>query len=127
MADQVYIKGLAEFRRDLRRIDPVLAKGVREGLKDAAQIVAYEARRRAPVRSGRLVASVRAFASGNRADNIARARELLAVPKPQSNAASAARSASVPSVISTETAAGRLDCLDADNFNYTITTKELSV
>jgi len=64
---RIYIEGLADFRRDLRRIDPELAKGVREGLKDAAQIVAYEAQRRAPRRTGRLVASVRAFASGNRA------------------------------------------------------------
>lgn len=63
----VHVEGLAQFRAALRRIDPQLAKGVREGLKDGAQIVANEARQRAPVRTGSLVASVRAFASGNRA------------------------------------------------------------
>lgn len=67
MAGEVHIRGLADFRADLRRIDPALNKGVREGLKDAAQIVAYEAQRRAPVASGQTRASVRAFASGNRA------------------------------------------------------------
>ena len=63
----VRIDGLAEFRRALARIDPALAKGVREALKDSAQIVAYEVQRRAPVRTGILRQSVRAFASGNRA------------------------------------------------------------
>lgn len=67
MASAVEIEGLREFRAALRRIDPALNKGVREGLKDAAQIVAYEARRRAPVRSGMLRSSIKGFASGNRA------------------------------------------------------------
>ncbi len=67
MDARVRIEGLREFRAALRKIDPVLNKGLREGLKDAAQIVAYEAQRRAPVRSGATRASVRAFATGNRA------------------------------------------------------------
>lgn len=76
MAGEVHIRGLADFRADLRRIDPALAKGVREGLKDAAQIVAYEAQRRAPIASGRTRASVRAFASGNRAGVRVNARKV---------------------------------------------------
>ena len=63
----ISIEGLAAFRRDLRRIDPVLVKGVRVALKESAEIVAAEARRRAPVRSGATRASVRSFTSGNRA------------------------------------------------------------
>lgn len=66
-ASSIQIEGLREFRAALRKIDQQLAKGLRDGLKDAAQIVAYEARRRAPVRSGATAASTRAFASGNRA------------------------------------------------------------
>jgi hypothetical protein len=67
MAGEVHIRGLADFQRDLRRIDPELAKGVREGLRDSAQIVAYEAQRRAPVRTGKMRASIKGAASGNRA------------------------------------------------------------
>lgn len=67
MAGEVHIRGLADFRRDLRRIDPELAKGVREGLRDSAQIVAYEAQRRAPAQTGRLRASIKGAASGDRA------------------------------------------------------------
>ncbi len=63
----IRVEGLAELRAVLRRIDPALNKGVREALRDGSQIVAYEVQRRAPVRSGRLVGSVRAFTSGNRA------------------------------------------------------------
>jgi len=63
----ISIEGLAAFRRDLKRIDPVLVKGVRVALKDAAEIVADEARRRAPVRSGLTKGSVRSFTSGNKA------------------------------------------------------------
>ncbi len=61
------MEGLQEFRAALRRIDPELVKGVREGLKDGAQIVATETRRRAPQRSGRLVGSIRAFTAGTTA------------------------------------------------------------
>jgi hypothetical protein len=45
---QVYIEGLREFRRDLRRIDVQLGQGITDALRDAAEIVAAEARRRAP-------------------------------------------------------------------------------
>jgi hypothetical protein len=48
----VAVEGLRELRRDLKRMDPELLKGVRTALREAAQIVADEAKRRAP-RSGR--------------------------------------------------------------------------
>lgn len=64
----VQVEGLAQLRAALRRMDPALNAGVREALKDASQIVAYEVKRRAPRGpSGRLHDSVRAFTSGNRA------------------------------------------------------------
>lgn len=63
----VTIEGLAAFRRDLKRIDPALVKGVRVALKEAADVVAVETRRRAPARSGVTRGSVRSFTSGNRA------------------------------------------------------------
>jgi len=63
----ISIEGLAAFRRDLKRIDPVLVKGVRVALKESAEIVADETRRRAPVRSGKLKGTVRSFTSGNKA------------------------------------------------------------
>jgi hypothetical protein len=62
----VAVEGLAEFRRDLRRIDPVLVKGLREGIKDAARIVATEAEGRAPVgRTGLLKSKIRPRVKGD--------------------------------------------------------------
>lgn len=67
MSTAIRIDGLADFRRDLKRIDPALVKGVRVALKEGAEIVAVEARHRSPVLSGLTKGSVRSFASGNRA------------------------------------------------------------
>lgn len=68
MSTQVRIEGLREFRRDLRRIDAELPKGVTKALKASAEIVATEARIRAPVGpSGRLKGSIRSFTRGDRA------------------------------------------------------------
>lgn len=67
MIGQVEVRGLREFRRDLRRIDADLPKGITRALKDAAEIVADEARDRAPIRSGRLKGSIRSFTAGDRA------------------------------------------------------------
>jgi len=50
-AGVVTVEGLSAFRRDLSRIDRDLAREVPAALKDAAEIVAAEARRRAPVGS----------------------------------------------------------------------------
>lgn len=82
MADAVRIEGLTAFRRDLRRIDPALAKGITRSLKAAADIVAEEARReieeKGLVRSGRMLGSVRSFTSGNRAGVRVNARRVSA-------------------------------------------------
>lgn len=61
----IVVEGLKEARRDLRRVDRALAKELRGALKDAAEVVAAEARRQAPHRTGRLAKSIRAGASGS--------------------------------------------------------------
>lgn len=50
---------LAQIRRMLRRIDPEVDKALRKGLRDAANVVRDEGKRRAPVRSGALRRSIR--------------------------------------------------------------------
>ncbi|MEW6583473.1 MAG: HK97 gp10 family phage protein, partial [Actinomycetota bacterium] len=65
MVAQVRIEGLRELQATLRRIDGQLPRLVRGRLREAAGIVAVEARARAPVRSGRLRRSIRPFARGN--------------------------------------------------------------
>lgn len=64
----VSIEGLAELRRDLQRAAQVDdLKELRDGLKDAADVVAQDAKRRVPSRSGAARGSVRATAGGNTA------------------------------------------------------------
>lgn len=64
----VRVDGLAELRRDLRRAERVdELRQLRDGLRDAADIVATEARSRVPVRSGAARDSIRGTAGGNRA------------------------------------------------------------
>jgi phage gpG-like protein len=61
----VRVEGLRELRRDLRRIDPQIAKELQRELKDAAGKVAAEAALLAPRRTGALAESYRPFTSGN--------------------------------------------------------------
>lgn len=64
----VRIEGLAELRRELRRVENVEGLAdVRKALKSGAEIVAMDARSRVPVLSGRARGSIRATAAGNRA------------------------------------------------------------
>lgn len=64
----VQISGLREVRTSLRKLgDAEGLAEVRDALKEAAGIVAEDARRRIPVRSGRARDSVRPTVSGNRA------------------------------------------------------------
>jgi phage gpG-like protein len=63
----VRVDGLAQLRRDLRKMQPDTLKEVRGVLKHSAEIVAATARARAPRRTGRLAASIRATTAGNRA------------------------------------------------------------
>jgi hypothetical protein len=63
----VKVNGLAELRRDLRELEPTTAKEIQRVLKEGAQIVAEEASRLAPRRTGTLAGSYRAYTRGARA------------------------------------------------------------
>lgn len=68
MPDAVQVEGLAELRRDLRKLgDTATLIELRGGLKEAARIVADDARRRVPQLSGKAASSIRPGASGNKA------------------------------------------------------------
>lgn len=65
---RVEVEGLATVRRQLSALGQAEDRAeLRRGLKAAAGIVAEEAKRRLPSRSGRARASLRAQAAGNRA------------------------------------------------------------
>lgn len=63
----IAVEGLADLRRDLRAINSDLPGELRGALRDAADVVAGQARREAPRRTGRLAASIRPGTSGARA------------------------------------------------------------
>jgi phage gpG-like protein len=68
MADPVVrTQGLAELRRDLRKLEPQVDKELRESIKEAADKVAVTAGALAPRRSGALAHSIRPFVSGAKA------------------------------------------------------------
>lgn len=65
---EIRVTGLADLRRDLRRAgDMENLRQLRDGLKDAADVVAQEARSRVPSRTGAAKDSIRATAGGNTA------------------------------------------------------------
>lgn len=73
MADRIEVVGLRDFRRDLGRVGPEYRRMVRQINLDAAEVVAKEARRRAPrgphEGGGRVVplwTNIRALASQTR-------------------------------------------------------------
>jgi hypothetical protein len=59
MPDAIKIDGLAEFQRNLKKLDKDLPKAVRVALNEAADLVVDYARPRIPKRSGRAARSVR--------------------------------------------------------------------
>jgi HK97 gp10 family phage protein len=61
MAAGIQVNGLRELRRELKRVSADLPKELAQANHDAAEIVAAEARRRVPVRSGKLRGSVRSL------------------------------------------------------------------
>ena len=61
----VHVTGLRELRAALRTIDKEIAGELREGLKDAANIISDDARQQVPSRSGKAAASIRAVSGGN--------------------------------------------------------------
>jgi phage gpG-like protein len=63
----IQVQGLADLRRAVKAVDPAGLTAIRVVLKDAAVLVARDARGMAPHRSGRLAAGIRAGTSGNRA------------------------------------------------------------
>lgn len=63
----VKVNGLAELRRDLRRLEPATLKEIQRTLKGAADVVAREAALLAPRRTGALAASYKPYTRGNRA------------------------------------------------------------
>lgn len=63
----IQIDGLAEFRRDLKKIDEELAKELRTDLLSIAREIAIETAIRVPRRSGAAAGSIRAGVSGNNA------------------------------------------------------------
>ena len=62
---QVHITGLRELRAALRQVDKEIAGELREGLKDAVNIISEDVKRQIPSRSGKAAGSVRAVSSGN--------------------------------------------------------------
>lgn len=68
MSEAVQVTGLREIRSDLRKIgDTERLRELRDGLKEAASVVADEAQRRVPVVSGKARKSIRSLVSGNSA------------------------------------------------------------
>ena len=62
----IQIDGLAEARRAMRAAAPTANRIINEELRDVAGMVVQRAQDIVPVRSGRLRASLRPFAAGNR-------------------------------------------------------------
>ena len=63
----VKVEGLVEFQRALRAADKKLPRELGAGNKQVAEIVAKEARKRAPNRSGRLAKSIKGAKQQRRA------------------------------------------------------------
>jgi hypothetical protein len=64
---EIRTEGLAELRRDLKRLDPLIDRELRDAIRDAADKVAVTAGALAPRRSGELAHSIRPFVSGAKA------------------------------------------------------------
>lgn len=58
MPEHIRVEGLRELQRHLRMLDVALPRELRKANKQAAEIVAVEARRRTPVRTGRARRSI---------------------------------------------------------------------
>lgn len=67
MADAVHIEGLAELRRDLRKMQPAARREVTRAMKPAAELVRKTAVPFTARRSGDLAGGWRAGAAGNKA------------------------------------------------------------
>ena len=61
MADPVRVEGLREFRRDLKKLEPEVAKELRKDIKAAAGKVAAVASAAAPRRTGAYARSIKPY------------------------------------------------------------------
>jgi hypothetical protein len=61
---QIVVEGLAELRQALARMNPALDKSLQQAIGDSAKLGAAAIAGNAPVRSGMLKGSVRAFTEG---------------------------------------------------------------
>lgn len=59
MAEAIKVQGLAEFSRNLKKLDADLPKALRIALNDAADVVVGQAKPQVPRRTGRAAASIR--------------------------------------------------------------------
>jgi hypothetical protein len=66
VADAIRVEGLAEFSRNLKRLDAELPKALRIALNDVADVVVGYARPRIPRRRGRARASLRVASTRTR-------------------------------------------------------------
>lgn len=64
---RVEFEGLRDFRRDLNKADKEAGKQMRLVLKEATEVVAKEAQKRSPRKSGTLAKSIKPGTSGDRA------------------------------------------------------------
>ena len=60
MADAIKVDGLAQFSRNLKKLDADLPKALRIALNEAADVVVGDAKSRVPRRTGRAQASIKA-------------------------------------------------------------------
>ena len=65
MIAEVNVTGLRELRAALRKVDRSILPELREGLKEAANVVVRDVQAHVPHRSGRAASSVRSVAGGN--------------------------------------------------------------
>lgn len=62
----VRVKGLREFRRDLKRLSPAVNRELTRELKTVAEPVAADARAHAPKLTGEYAASIRVYTTGTK-------------------------------------------------------------
>lgn len=74
------VEGLREFQAALRAVEDGLQKELRGALNSAAEVVATEARRKVPRRSGRAAASVKAQSSQREAKVIGGSKKAAYYP-----------------------------------------------
>jgi hypothetical protein len=63
MADTVQVRGLRDYQKALRDIEPALGPELRKALNEVAEIVASDARSLVPARSGKARSSIKAGSS----------------------------------------------------------------